>query len=173
MNTNHELIQSLTGDNGELILRFFVTFSRFEYALKRAGFVRGDRNDALPDWSTFAKEKGNALFDGPQDNEFIDARAFLFREPPKKQIKRVTASGTSLGWQVNTHGSGESDAEYLLRLVRAVRNNLFHGGKYPDAPVNGQRLRNSRLLQACLVILERCLALDARVKQFFEEVYEE
>jgi hypothetical protein len=50
MSTHHKLIQSLTGGSDEMVWQFFVTFSRFEYALKRAGFVKGDRyNNALPD----------------------------------------------------------------------------------------------------------------------------
>jgi hypothetical protein len=74
-----------------------------------------------------------------------------------------------LQWQKNTRRNGEGETEYLLRLVRDVRNNLFHGGKYPEEPVSGQSLRNSKLLQACLTILEKYLSLNADVKCFFEE----
>lgn len=171
MNMHRSLIRSLTGDDSELVLQFFVTFSRFEYALKRAGFVRCDsHNNALPDWATFAREKGNTLLDDTTDREFIEARSFLLREPPRRQI--CTASDPSLRWQTNTKRSGESDAKYLLRLVRDVRNNLFHGGKYPNEAVSGLRLRNCALLQACLTILEKCLSLDADVKRFFEDSYD-
>jgi hypothetical protein len=65
----------------------------------------------------------------------------------------------------------ESDERYLLRLVRDVRNNLFHGGKYPapTGPVDGEVLRNSKLLKACLTILDRCQSLHADVSRVFEE----
>lgn len=171
MNTHHKLIWSLTGDNDELVLRFFATFSRFEYALKRAGFVRSDGyNNASADWQRFARKKGNALFDDTTDREFVEARSFLLQEPPQKQV--VATTDRSVRWQANTKRSEEGDAEYLLRLVRDVRNNLFHGGKYPDRNVSGLRLRNSRLLQACLTILEKCLSLDDDVKRFFEDSYD-
>jgi len=169
VNTHRDLIQSLTGDNDELVLQFFITFSRFEYALKRAGFVKsGPSNSALPDWSKFAKEKCNALLDDTTDIEFTEARSFLLQKPPQKQI--FVKSGNCMQWQNNTKRNGEGDAEYLLRLVRDVRNNLFHGGKYPEGPVSGLILRNSKLLQACLTILEKGLSLDADVKHFFEDL---
>lgn len=170
MSTHYNLIQSLTGGSGKLVLQFFVTFSRFEYALKRAGFVRGDRYDnAWPDWQRFAKERLEAQIASIPDTEFTEARSYLLRNPPQKQT--VTAPDRSLRWKQNTKRSGEGDAEYLLRLVRDVRNNLFHGGKYrpPDGHVSDQVLRNSQLLQACLTILETCWSLDADVKRFFEE----
>lgn len=169
MNIHHSLMRSLTGDDSELVLQFFVTFSRFECALKRARFVRGDGyNNALPDWPKFANEKGNALLEDTTDMEFIEARAFLLREPPRKQI--LVRSGNYMQWRDNTKQDREGDAEYLLRLVRDVRNNLFHGGKYPEEPVSGRRLRHSTLLQACLTILEKCLSLDDDVKYFFEDL---
>jgi hypothetical protein len=172
VNTHHNLIQSLTGDDSELVLQFFATFSRFEYALKRAGFVRSDwYNNASADWQRFARKKGNALLDDITDRKFVEARSFLLREPPQKQV--VIAADRSLRWQANTKRSEEGDAEYLLRLVRDVRNNLFHGGKYPNQAVSGRRLRNSMLLEACLTILEKCLSLDADVKHFFEDLYDE
>lgn len=171
MDMHRNLIRSLTGDDSELVAQFFVVFSRFEYALKRAGFVRSDtHNNALPHWSRFAREKGDALLDDTTDREFIEARDFLLRAPPQRQI---VAEDGSLQWQANTRRSGESDARYLLRLVRDVRNNLFHGGKYPNQAVSGKRLRNSELLRAGVTILEKCLLLDADVKRFFEELYEE
>lgn len=43
------------GIDKELVVAFFFEFSRFEYALKRAGFLNKNRNDAQPDWDCFAK----------------------------------------------------------------------------------------------------------------------
>jgi hypothetical protein len=169
MSTHHKLIQSLTGSD-EMVWQFFVTFSRFEYALKRAGFVKGDSYDnALPDWGRFAREKLNAQIADITDAEFTKARSYLLQEPPRRQT--FVKSNKSMQWRANSKRSSEGEGEYLLRLVRDARNNLFHGGKYPspDGPVNDQTLRNSQLLQACLTILEKCRLLDGAVKHFFEE----
>jgi hypothetical protein len=56
-----------------------------------------------------------------------------------------------------------------LRLVRDVRNNLFHGGKYLKTPVDGAARRNKDLLQACLTVLAECRSVDTWVNAFFEE----
>lgn len=46
------------GINNELVVEFFYMFSRFEYALKRAGFLKRKPNEmephAEPNWDTFA-----------------------------------------------------------------------------------------------------------------------
>ena len=165
MSTHHDLIRSLTGDNGEIVLQFFVTFSRFEYALKRAGFIKRDGySNVLPNWCRFA-ERLDAWLADITGTEFTKAKSYLLREPPLKLI--FDKSGEIILCPPERRGN-ESDAEYLLRLVRDVRNNLFHGGKYPDGPVSDQA-RNSQLLQACLTILETCLLLDSDVKRFFDE----
>lgn len=161
------LIKSLTGGDDKLILQFLVFFSRFEYALKRAGFVRSDSDYASPDWDGFARKLENSLV-SVTDIKFVEAKAYLIEHPPQKQMRKAD---NSLEWDDNKR-NGQSETEYVLRLVRSVRNNLFHGGKYPDKPVDGQALRNRDLLQACLTILENCLPLDSKVKQFFEELNE-
>lgn len=163
MSIHHTLIQSLTGDNDELVVQFFVTFSRFEYALKRAGYVKGSHY-ASADWNSFAKKKLETKIASVQNPEFIKAKAFLLDAPPQKQI---VVNNNHMRWQNNLKRHEEGDAEYVLRLVRDVRNNLFHGGKYPDGIVSEQSLRNTDLLQACLVILAECLLLDDDVKEFF------
>lgn len=169
MNRQHRLIQSLTGHDDAAVLQFFVTFSRFEYALKQAGFVRGDQSYATPDWDRFARERGNALFAEAENIELTEAITLLLREPPQRQIVR----NNKVTWEQNAKRNGEGNAQYLLRLVKDVRNNLFHGGKYPSRNVSGQELRNSRLLRACSTILEACLALDEDVKHYFEFLHGE
>ncbi len=107
------------------MFEFFAFFSRFEYALKRAGFLKnGDK--AEPCWDRFANSVRNRLFT-KADSEFQAGREYLMRKPPDTQV--VVNGG--LGWRSTPKGDGESDEQYLLRLVRIVRNNLFHGGKYP------------------------------------------
>src|SRR5215472_12270251 len=101
MSTYHDLVRLLTGDDGDIVLQFFVTFSRFEYALKRAGFVKGDRNgNALPDWCRFASERLNARLVSITDTEFTEASLYLLHEPPGKQI--LVGAGRSVQWRANS-----------------------------------------------------------------------
>ena len=64
----------------------------------------------------------------------------------------------------------ESEIEFLLRMVRTVRNNLFHGGKY-NIEVHEEVERTELLLQNSLTILMACLRLSQEVeRQFIQAV---
>lgn len=159
-----EILEALVADR-DLLFRFFAFFSRFEYSLKRSGFLKtGDR--AEPHWDTYASTL-RGRFGTVQDQTFRAAVAFLLAEPPKTQV--VTRNG--LGWRDTPQGQGENQEHYVLRLVRAVRNNLFHGGKYPYpfGPIDDVA-RNRRLLEAGITILSQCLELSEPVRAKFEEV---
>jgi hypothetical protein len=52
--------------------------------------------------------------------------------------------------------------------VRAVRNNLFHGGKFSDGYV-ADPSRDRELLGHAMVILGACLDLDKKVRCIFFE----
>src|SRR4051812_16186037 len=163
MDTQTDSARSIAGDEN-LVFDFFVTFSRFECALKRSTFIKPDRHkNAMADWDEFA-DSLNGEFAGVLDADFISAKSFLLSEPPRKQM---FVAPHSIRWGENPRRPGESDARYLLRLVRDVRNNLFHGGKYPvsqGGPINGESLRNRKLLQACLTILDKCRSLNADIE---------
>jgi hypothetical protein len=159
----HAIINALAVDR-ERVLDFFAYFSRFEYSLKRSGFLRPGAK-AEPDWDAFANSL-RGRFAGVQDADFRDAVAFLRREPPKTQV----VSGNDLGWTETIPGNGEQDESYVLRLVRTVRNNLFHGGKYPyPAGPMVEVARNRRLLEAAITVLGQCLELSTAVRGAFEE----
>jgi len=144
-----------------LITEFFFVFSRFEYALKRAGFLKPNRRSAEPDWDTFgdALEQKYNSDETPQLSSSVD---YLLSEPPKRQI--VQEDG-SLGWDPDKRGS-ETEIVWLLLLVRRIRNNLFHGGKYPYMPLP-EPARDDRLLESSLVLLEACLDWDDEVREYF------
>jgi hypothetical protein len=158
-----EIIRALIVDP-DVVLQFFAVFSRFEYSLKRSGFLKhGDRAEA--NWGMYANSlRGH--FGRVQDEQFQGAVTFLLREPPKTQI----VSGVDLGWRDTAIGDGEYHERYVLRLVGTVRNNLFHGGKYP-IPVGPMDdvARNKRLLEASLTVLKQCLELSDTVRATFEE----
>lgn len=162
MSTHRHFFQ-FTGANDEVVLEFFVTFSRFEYALKRAQFVKGDKHhNAQPDWCRFAREVAGRL-DDVKDEEFKGAKSYLLQNPPRKQVLR----DKSMSWEANCKRNQESEGQYLLRLVRDVRNNLFHGGKYDQGSVDDHSLRNNDLLKASLTILDWCLQLDGTLASYF------
>ena len=144
----------------DLVFEFFAVFSRFEYALKRDGFLRTSQHgQAQPDWNKYgATLRGR--FCGVRCRRFQDACKYLKTKPPKKQI----VDHSSLGWQGNPKGPSESDEQYILRLVRTVRNNLFHGGKHPCP---NDTARNNKLLDVSLIVLQACLDLSPEVQNSF------
>ncbi len=150
----------------EAVLDFFLEFSRFEYALKRAEFLRKGTEEAQPDWDRFAQTLSGKLRRDRND-AFAKARSLLLGTPPKKQI--VNTSG-QLGWRESTRGQGESEEAFLLRLVRTVRNNLFHGGKFPD-PVGPVKdcVRDRALIEAAIDVLRECRRISQRINSFFLE----
>jgi len=162
--TEPEDIVEALGIDRVLVLRFLVVFSRFEYSMKRSGFVKG-HDPVEPDWDTYANGL-RSKFQSVNDPGFSAAVKILVDAPPRKQI----LSGSSLDWKTTIVGAGEQHESYVLRLVRIVRNNLFHGGKYP-VPVGPLEDvgRNSLLLQASLTVLKQCLQLSPELRTAFEE----
>ena len=107
-----------------LVYDFFFWFSRFEYALKEAGYLKrrnvGDR--AEPGWDFFILEwKGRY--------EISQAGQALIAANPRRQV--VTEGG--LEFREIAFNPGVTDLERVVRYAQAVRNNLFHGGKHGSA----------------------------------------
>ena len=123
--TEPEDIFGALGIDQVLVLRFLGVFSRFEYSLKRSGFAKG-HDPVEPDWDTYANGL-RGKFQSVDDPGFSYAVKVLVNAPPRKQI----LSKSSLDWKATIVGIGEQHENYVLRLVRIVRNNLFHGGKMP------------------------------------------
>jgi len=164
MNSPIKIIEELDVDR-DLLFRFFAVFSRFEYSLKRSGYLRKNTQRAEPDWDVYA-DRLNGKFGNSQQPEFQQALAFLLKAPPKTQI----IAGNDLDWKDTVQGAGEHLEKYVLRLVRTIRNNLFHGGKYPYPLVSiDDGTRNRRLLEAGITILGQCLEFSSEVRAVFDE----
>jgi hypothetical protein len=150
MPINAAIIDSLNVPK-ELTLEFFAAFARFEYALKRAGYVVGDDKSASPSWDRFAvdlRDMGDAAL-----APVIAACVYLREHPPKKQV----VNNGNLEWAVRP--AAGSPIEDVLLSVRTVRNNVFHGGKFPTGIVE-EPLRDRRLIEECLAVLNALLDLQ-------------
>lgn len=135
----------------ELTLRFFAVFSRYEYALKRAGYVQGDESQVWAAWDLFATDL--EALESFAISQLLDQCEYLRTHGPKKQVLR---SGR-LRWVDRKGGTGSALRDILLS-VRTVRNNVFHGGKFPEGPIE-EPLRDERLIRDCLAVLEGLLKL--------------
>jgi hypothetical protein len=76
--------QILRSEDRARSIVFFLFFARFEYALKRAGFVRtqGAKADALADWTKYARSDVASLLTENNEERFQEAVALLQSEPP-------------------------------------------------------------------------------------------
>lgn len=155
------------------VKRFFRTFSRFEYALKRAGNVRsrGSNEAAEVDWSGFAG-RTSAAFDAAiniNDESALAQAVHLMRaDPPRKLVLIKEENGERLYWKRSDPRGDNLDG--LLTLVRRVRNNLFHGEK-PETFIGGNQ-RGLELIKASQQIVDVCISLDPDVKRYFERYAE-
>lgn len=147
--------------NHELVCSFIAEFSRIEFALKASiTYAEGNEKSVSANWDKFANSI-HENFMKIEDEKLKTARSYLFGNQPKKQ---VLDSG-ELKF-IETKIKPETTKE-LLVLVRRVRNNLFHGGKYHP---NDDESRDKLLLQYSLVILKQCVKLDDDVYTFYHKI---
>lgn len=123
---------------------FFAVFSRFEFALKRGGFLMGaPGNSAHADWNTLATTLGPAFF--ATLHATPEASIFFTAQP--KRLVVVDQDNVTF-----EEPDDIVNLQMLFEAVRLVRNNLFHGEK----AYIGQRDKD--LLAASLFVLDSTMA---------------
>lgn len=133
---------------------FFSAFSRFEFALKRAGYLR-NKDVAEADWDKFADSLGAPFLEEVRGAKCAEE---LLRQPPGKPIR----DGAQVDWR---EARPVTDVRGLFIAVRQARNNLFHGEKFIG---DGRKdSRDRQLLTDALKILELALARSEKTKATF------
>ena len=135
---------------------FFRLFSRFEYALKVTKYLKSTK-DAEPDWTKFAIQIHNTFEQlTDSDLDLMNAVNFILNAPPKKQVN----NNGQVDWKTSSPDS-ENQTDLLLKYVRRIRNNLFHGGKFNGRWFEPQR--SGPLINAGIKILYTCLKIKKKV----------
>ena len=120
-----KVIDALTEDR-DLVFRFFAVFSRFEYALKRSGFLKYQER-AEADWDAYANGiRGNFS----AIDHHLTAVAYAGEECRNADFIRT---GRPHGRDTQLHGSWSCEPE---RDGRAFRNNLRSHGNSPVTYAN-------------------------------------
>lgn len=147
----------------ELALKFFAVFSRFEYALKVIPrFRRPGDGEAKADWLAFAAEVAPHFVPNKDP-----ATSAAFTSLADANLRYFAVVDGEAKWRAFPVPEGISDAEKAIRLIRQVRNNLFHGGKYaPDPDSNPDRER--RWVESSLAILGKLLTLSNEVQAVYD-----
>jgi hypothetical protein len=157
-------IQAIANSEDRMLAwHFFIFFSRFEYALKRSGQYLKN-GDAQPNWDKFASDH-ESRFNQRASPEVLGAVDYFLHSPPRKQLARDGALGWSEPQEYNGVGPRLC---WLLRAIRYVRNNLFHGGKFPLIPISDPS-RDRDLLLHAMVVLQACLPLNEDVHRWFND----
>jgi hypothetical protein len=141
----------------DLACEFLCTFARFEYSLKARGFTRGDEKSAEANWDLFGRTI-DAGFNPQQHKELAIAVGYLLGEPPKKQV----LTDNQIEWKDVPPDVNLPCAERVLLMVRRVRNNLFHGGKFLQGENPGGD-RDRLLVEYSLLVLRACIPLHEGV----------
>jgi len=162
--TNAASIWRALAVDREIAIDFIGIFSRFEYALKRAGFLQ-EGGAAKPSWRTFEERLVKEASDANLKTVYA-AGAYLFAHPARKQIVRHGA----LDWDDPTAAPEPPSLPWLLEVVRTTRNNLFHGGKFMAGPIPDP-LRDGQLLSASSDVLLALLDVDAPAAREVKDLF--
>jgi hypothetical protein len=146
----------------ELTFNFFHRFSRLEFALKEAGYLKNKNPGswAIPDWDQFVAEWKDQYV--PSENA-----VGLIEAAPQEQV--IAADGRSVEFRDVAFHAQASTLGKVVKLARTVRNNLFHGGKH-DAAGWDDAGRMELLLPLSTAVLGE-LALLAGVESDYEGAY--
>lgn len=114
-----------TDVNAQLASRafeFFYWFSRLEFALKENGYLKSHQlgAPAEPGWDAFVARWHGAYVPSAEAKSLLQAS-------PERQ---VVGHNNTLTWQAVHLNDCKSELAKVVRLVKVVRNNLFHGGKH-------------------------------------------
>jgi hypothetical protein len=144
-----------------LAFDFFYWFSRFEFCLKDNRYLKHDEPgaNAEPGWDKFVAKHAATYKPSREAKELLAA-------PPERQI--ILANG-ELDWQPVGIADCKSDLAKIARLVKTVRNNLFHGGKHGAAGWDNPT-RTQSLLSTSKAVLGQ-LAILGGFEGDYERLY--
>jgi hypothetical protein len=144
-----------------LAFDFFFWFSRFEFALKENEFLKTQTvgANADPGWKEFA-DKFSAVYAAS-----ASAKRLLELSPNQQTV----GPGNSLKWKPITFPRGTTQLHQVVRLLKTVRNNLFHGGKHGGGGWDSPQ-RTEELLKVGITVLDELAVLggfDADYRRYY------
>lgn len=135
-------------DNPYIIAAAFARqFGDAEYALKRSGRIRLNREIAEADWDAFARDLGPKFFAAVVDNGIAKT---LIGEPPRRLMNDLVWAPEVAVPLANVH-------ELIIQGVCRVRNSYLHGEKFRGDP-GGQWERDVTLIKEAHAVLQAALA---------------
>ncbi|WP_260475801.1 hypothetical protein, partial [Pseudomonas aeruginosa] len=142
--------ENISAEITEQAFDFFYWFSRFEFSLKENGYLKykNPGNRAEPGWDDFVQNHSDKY-------SLSQSATALIEQSPEQQI---VLPGRELGWRPVNLDQCNSDLARVARLLKTVRNNLFHGGKHGGANWDNPA-RTIHLILLSKAILDELAAL--------------
>ena len=138
---------------------FLILYSRFEYALKKAGYLQPGVK-ALASLLEFANTI-SASFNRNESEALDEAVNYILNDPPRVLVQNHGV----LSWSASL--VEDYLVNQLVEYIRRVRNNLMHGAKYyGDIKVGS---RNWQLIYSSMIIVDNWIGLDEALKSAFDE----
>ena len=147
----------------ELALEFFAVFSRLEYALKVGGFLQPGEGEAKADWHGFTRKLEETAFATNINPQLLVAFDYLTKRSPRHFAVR----NGILGWFPITVPAGISQVDNTIRVIKQLRHNFFHGGKFAIDPDSSED-RDTKLLKYALEVLHEIRIQFPVVKREYE-----
>lgn len=114
--------EEINNELTSLAFDFFYWFSRFEFALKENRVLKKDEAgcNSEPGWDKFVG---------------MYAAAFTASDDSKKLValnpyRQKVSDNKELEWKPVGRDDCKSELCLVVRLLKTIRNNLFHGGKH-------------------------------------------
>jgi hypothetical protein len=139
---------------------FASTYARYEYTLKALKFAKMRGNIIVIKKDQFIESIATKL--DSKSDLISDEVCYYLSRPPQRQI----IENNCLKW-VPIETKAFSDVtekwKYIFKLVDAVRNNLFHGGKAMDNDIESME-RNVLLFKNGSSLIRHAISCDSTAK---------
>ena len=155
-----------TIENSRETIDFIFYFSRFECALKNEGYL-ANKEHAEANWEDFFCRNTNEIENIFEKESLAESINYLNDSPPKKQIRKARANTSppeyTVDWETTIRPTPKTEA--VKDSIKRIRNNLFHGGKFPTGPAD-EPSRDKKLISSALKILQELSKMD-KVEKYF------
>lgn len=168
------LLHMTIKNHKDYIFDFFCIFSRFEYTLKACNYYKKkykisyavDLFALEPNWTDYTNNNNANFYKFYHENQlFQSAVDDLFKLCPGTQVLNLTKNTI----EFYKNSCSIKDLEGTIKLIKNVRNNLFHGGKSSSKGFIEQN--DVELLQSATIILKFFVSFEITFKDIFLEGY--
>ncbi len=136
------------------VIEFFVKFSRFEYALRSNEYckIKGTNIIDKTDFIRFANQYKNISL----PEELLNFVKYLDDNP----VGKLTSNNS----YIKNKETSKSELYRLVMYLIRIRNNLFHGIKYPNLEQYEEESRGTKLINWGIKAIDFLVTIDNKIE---------